>query len=100
MFGFAGLNFTHAATAPNLGVAAGYSVFGNAGIIETPAQTSHLWGNAGGNGLGHASLIASQVDGTIDAGANASVVTAISFAYGDLALPTEALAPASIVPST
>lgn len=74
-----------AAAAPNLGVAAGYSVFGNAGITETVAQLSHLWGNAGGNGFGHASLIASQVDGSIDAGANASVVGAISTAYGNLA---------------
>lgn len=75
----------YAATAPNLGVAAGYSVFGNAGITETPAQTSHLWGNAGGNGFGNASLIASQVDGSIDAGANGPVVSAITSAYGDLA---------------
>src|SRR3989338_9599954 len=85
MFSLLGSSSVVAATAPVLGTASGYSVFGNAGIIETPAQTSHLWGNAGGNGLGHASLIASQVDGTIDAGANASVVSAISFAYGDLA---------------
>ena len=85
MFSLLGSSSVVAATAPVLGTASGYSVFGNAGITETPAQTSHLWGNAGGNGLGHASLIASQVDGTIDAGANASVVSAISFAYGDLA---------------
>ena len=74
-----------AATAPNLGVAAGYSVFGNAGITETATLGSHLWGNAGGNGLGHASLIATQVDGSIDAGANVPVVGAISTAYGNLA---------------
>ena len=85
MLGLVGPNSAQAATAPVLGTASGYSVFGNAGITETVAQTSHLWGNAGGNGFGHASLIASQVDGTIDAGANASVVSAISFAYGDLA---------------
>ena len=74
-----------AATAPNLGTAIGYSVFGNAGITETIAQLSHLWGNAGGNGFGNASLIASQVDGSIDVGANPSVVGAISTAYGNLA---------------
>src|SRR3989344_8348666 len=74
-----------AATAPNMGVASGYSVFGNAGITETVAQLSRLWGNAGGNGFGHASLIASQVTGTIDAGANVPVVGAISTAYSDLA---------------
>src|SRR3989344_3313414 len=59
----------YAATAPNMGVASGYSVFGN----------------AGSNGFGHASLIASQVTGTIDAGANVPVVGAISAAYSDLA---------------
>src|SRR3989338_7390205 len=75
----------YAATAPNMGVASGYSVFGNAGITETVAQLSRLWGNAGGNGFGHASLIASQVTGTIDAGANVPVVGAISTAYSDLA---------------
>jgi len=75
----------YAATAPNMGVASGYSVFGNAGITETVAQLSRLWGNAGGNGFGHASLIASQVTGTIDAGANVPVVGAISAAYSDLA---------------
>lgn len=74
-----------AATAPNLGVATGYSVFGNAGITETAGQTSHLWGNAGGNGFGFASLIAGQVDGSIDVGANVPVVGAIASAYGDLA---------------
>jgi hypothetical protein len=85
VFSFASPNFVNAATAPNLGVAIGYSVFGNAGITETVGQLSHLWGNAGGNGFGHASLIASQVDGSIDAGANVPVVGAISTAYGNLA---------------
>lgn len=85
IFGLTVPVFVHAATAPNLGAAAGYSVFGNAGITETPAQTSHLWGDVGGNGLGNASLIASQVDGSIDVGANVLVVGAISSAYSDLA---------------
>lgn len=83
--GFAGPSVAQAATAPNLGVADGYSVFGNAGITETAGQTSHLWGNVGDNGLGHASLIASQVDGTLFSIAQPTVVSAISFAYGDLA---------------
>lgn len=74
-----------AAAAPNLGVAAGYSVFGNAGITETAGQTSHLWGDVGDNGLGHVSLIAPQVDGSIDAAANVLVANAIASAYGDLA---------------
>jgi len=85
IFSFTGSTTANAATAPNLGVAAGYSVFGNAGITETVGQNSRLWGNAGGNGFGHANLIASQVTGSIDAGANASVVSAISAAYGNLA---------------
>lgn len=74
-----------AATAPNLGVAIGYSVFGNAGITETPAQISHLWGDVGDNGVGHNSLIASQVGGTLYSIAQPTVVSAITAAYGDLA---------------
>jgi uncharacterized repeat protein (TIGR01451 family) len=72
-----------AGTAPTLGAADGYSVFGGAGITNTGAGT-HLWGNAGGNGLGNPGLVASQVDGTIDAGADAGVVGAASTAYGQL----------------
>ncbi len=83
-FGLVGL-IAHAATAPNLGVAADYAVFGVAGITETGGQTSHLWGDAGDNGFGHLSLIPSQVDGSIDALANVPVANAILSAYGDLA---------------
>jgi len=75
----------HAATAPDLGLAEGYSVFGNAGITETPAQNSGLWGDVGDNGLGHADLIASQVEGTLFDVAQPTVVGAISIAYGELA---------------
>jgi len=77
----------YAATAPNLGVASGYAVFGNAGTTNNSAVgTTHVWGNVGGNGLGNTNLSdATQVDGTIDAGANVPVVGAISAAYGDLA---------------
>jgi LPXTG-motif cell wall-anchored protein len=75
----------HAATAPDLGAANSYSVFGNAGITETAGQNSHLWGNVGDNGLGHASLIASQVDGTLYDVSQPTVVSAISAAYGALA---------------
>jgi hypothetical protein len=75
----------YAATAPTLGVAAGYSVFGNAGITETAAQNSHLWGDVGDNALGHVSLISSQVGGTLYGIAQPTVVNAIASAYGDLA---------------
>lgn len=85
LLGLIGPVSVSAATAPDLGVAAGYSVFGNAGITETAGQTSHLWGDAGDNGFGHVSLIASQVDGSIDALANVPVANAIAAAYGDLA---------------
>ncbi len=85
VLGLTGPIAVYAATDPNLGVASGYSVFGNAGITETAAQNSHLWGNVGDNGLGHASLIASQVDGTLFSIAQPSVVSAISTAYGELA---------------
>lgn len=79
------VSVAHAATAPDLGVAAGYSVFGNAGVTETAGQTSHLWGDVGDNGFGHDFLIPSQVDGTIDDQANVPVANAIASAYGDLA---------------
>jgi hypothetical protein len=72
-----------AATAPDLGVASGYSVFGNAGITEVSG--SHLWGDVGDNGVGHLSLIASQVGGTLYSIAQPTVVSAITSAYGDLA---------------
>lgn len=84
-FGLAGGLTAHAATAPNLGVASGYSVFGVAGITETAGQTSHLWGDAGDNGLGHASLIGSQVAGTIHNVADVPVANATASAYSDLA---------------
>lgn len=75
----------YAATAPDLGIASGYSVFGEAGLTETAAQNSHLWGNVGDNGLGHASLIASQVDGTLYSIGQPTIVSAKTSAYGDLA---------------
>lgn len=73
-----------AATAPNLGVATGYSVFGNAGITNTGSGT-HVWGDVGDNAFLHPGLISSQVAGTIDGAGNVAVVNAIASAYGDLA---------------
>ncbi len=70
-----------AGTAPSLGAAAGYSVYGDAGITNSGAGT-HLWGNVGDNNLGHPGLVASQVDGTISAGAGVNAAAAT--AYGAL----------------
>lgn len=85
-----GLSPARAATAPVLGVAAGYSVFGNTGVTNDLSATTHVWGNVGGNGAGGGTGVtnlddATQVDGSIDAGANVPVVGAISTAYSDLA---------------
>ncbi|MFZ2187773.1 MAG: ice-binding family protein [Candidatus Moraniibacteriota bacterium] len=87
--GLTGPTATQAATAPNLGVATGYSVFGVAGVTETAGQTSHLWGDVGGNAFGVANLIASQVSGTLYNVTQTTVVNAISSAYGDLAGETQ-----------
>lgn len=80
---FVAPQIVYAASAPNLGVASTYSVFGNAGITEVAG--SHLWGDVGDNGLGHANLIASQVDGNLYSVSQPTVVNAITSAYGDLA---------------
>src|SRR3989344_6154354 len=85
VLGLSGPNVAHAAAAPDLGVASGYSVFGNAGVTNDLSATTHVWGNVGGNGAGVTNLDdAIQVDGAIDAGANVPVVGAISAAYLDL----------------
>ncbi len=72
-----------AATAPTLGAADSYSIFGEAGITNTGAST-HLWGKAGDGGFLHPGLLPGQVDsGVIDIGAG--VAGAASTAYGLLA---------------
>ncbi|MCR4275870.1 MAG: ice-binding family protein [Candidatus Parcubacteria bacterium] len=78
---FLGPIFAHAATSPSLGAAAGYSLYGDAGVTNTGAGT-HVWGNVGDNSLGHPGLLGTQVDGTIDAGAG--VAGAAGTAYGAL----------------
>lgn len=78
---FLGPVFAHAATAPALGAADGYSIYGDAGVTNTGAGT-HVWGNAGDNSLGHPGLLGTQVDGTIDTGAG--VAGAAGTAYGAL----------------
>ncbi len=80
ILGFAGT--TMAATAPSLGLADGYSVFGKAGITETPAATTHVWGNVGSDTT--IGLIAWQVDGSIITPTPATIENAIATAYGAL----------------
>lgn len=85
VFGLTGPIVAHAATAPDLGVADGYSVFGKAGVTNTGAGT-HVWGNAGADATNPNPLIASQVSGSINVGAGvAGVESAITSAYGALA---------------
>jgi len=73
----------HAALAPGfLGVAATFSVFGDAGIIGGAAAT--VWGDAGENAFGDGSVSGQQA-GTYYPAANIPVVAAISSAYGALA---------------
>lgn len=72
----------YAATAPNMGVAVGYSVFGQTGVTNTGG--THMWGDVGENGAGDGST-AGKMDGTLFTIAQPTVVSAITSAYGDLA---------------
>ena len=56
--------FAATATAPTLGNADSYSVFGAAGITNSGIST-HLWGDVGGNGVSTTGLLPSQVGGTL-----------------------------------
>lgn len=86
-FGFSGPIVANAATAPSLGAADGYSVFGKAGVTNTGAGT-HVWGNAGADAS--VGLISSQVSGSIVAnGDTAGVATAASAAYDTLDLGSQ-----------
>ncbi len=80
-----GLPIAHAATAPTLGVASTYAVFGKAGVTNDSAVgTTHIWGNAGADATNVTNLNdATQVDGVINSGAG--VEAAILTAYGQLA---------------
>jgi hypothetical protein len=71
-----------AATAPDLGLATSYSVFGKAGVTNTVPAT-HVWGNLGADLLASITgLLAGQVGGSINAGVGvAGVETAIQAAY-------------------
>lgn len=70
-----------ATTAPTLGAASGYSVFGSAGV--TDAGGSSMWGDVGENGAGDGST-AGEMAGSLHTVAEPTVVSAISSAYGDL----------------
>jgi hypothetical protein len=80
-----GVSVAHAATAPTLGAAETYAVFGKAGVTnDSAAGTTHIWGNVGADATNVTDLDdATQVDGVIDSGTG--VEAAILTAYGVLA---------------
>lgn len=89
--GFTGANTAHAALAPGfLGVATGYSVFGDAGISEAGTYTSDtLWGDIGINGVALTpSAEGEQVDTFHATDTSSLVVSATGAAHLALA-PTE-----------
>lgn len=73
-----------AATAPSLGAAETYAVFGKAGVTnDSDVGTTHIWGNVGADATNVTGLDDdTQVDGVIDAGAG--VEAAILNAYAAL----------------
>lgn len=83
--GFALPFAARAATAPDLGVAAGYGVFGKAGVTnDSNVGTTHIWGNVGADTMTNiTNLSPSQVGGTFVAPAS-GVQTAASAAYDAL----------------
>ena len=85
VFGFTPLTPAQAATAPDLGVAATYSVYGDAGVTNDVGGVTNVWGNVGHNNNGATNLDdATQVDGVINAGAG--VAGAASAAFDALAV--------------
>lgn len=92
--GFINSNTTFAATAPDLGVADDYAVFGKAGVTNSGAPT-HVWGNVGGDLLsGITGLAPTQVGGNIIAPTAPAVQTAISNAFTALSTPPQETATA------
>jgi len=85
LFSFVGPVTVQAATAPDLGAAESYAVFGKAGVTNDSAVgTTHIWGNVGADATNVTFLDdATQVDGVIDSGVG--VEAAILSAYGELA---------------
>lgn len=89
-FVFVPVQSVYAATAPSLGVADSYAIWGKAGVTNDVAGTTHIWGNVGADLLTSiTNLLASQVDGAIIAPTDASVQTAISDAYTFLSTPPQ-----------
>jgi uncharacterized repeat protein (TIGR01451 family) len=77
------ISVSAAGTAPSLGAAETYAVFGKAGVTNDLSATTHIWGNVGADAINVTNLDdATQVDGTISAGAG--VEAAILTAYGAL----------------
>lgn len=89
LFGLAG-SVAHAATAPDLGIADSYAVWGKAGVTNDVGGSTHIWGNVGADLLTDITNLddATQVDGSIIAPAP-GVETAISNAYDDLSTPPQ-----------
>jgi uncharacterized repeat protein (TIGR01451 family) len=73
-----------AATAPTLGAAAGYGVFGVTAVTNDGSATSHVWGNVGSDTSVTGLDDTTQVDGTINVPAPGVAAAALS-AYGQLA---------------
>jgi len=78
-----------AATAPDLGAADSYAVFGKAGVTNDAGGTTHIWGNVGADDMVTiTNLISGQVGGAIIAPA-ADVQTDATAAYLDLMSGTQ-----------
>ena len=76
--------FAATGTAPTLGAASTYSVFGKLGVTNDGSATTHVWGNVGADATNVTGLNdGTQVDGVIDAGVG--VEAALLTAYGQLA---------------
>ena len=78
-----------AATAPDLGAADSYAVFGKSGVTNDAGGTTHIWGNVGADDIGTiTNLIPGQVGGLIIAPAT-DVQTDATAAYLDLMSGTQ-----------
>lgn len=80
----------HAATAPDLGTAASYAVFGKAGVTNNSnVGTTHIWGDVGADAMSSiTNLGVSQVGGAMIAPAS-GIQTAATAAYGALDAGTQ-----------
>ena len=79
------VSVAHAATAPNLGAASTYAIFGKAGVTnDSDVGTTHIWGNVGADASVTGLNDGTQVDGSINVPAT-GVEAAVLSAYGELA---------------